>query len=183
MHIERTNYKRSSIDFIQEIPTMKFPYQITNRILLAAGMFLAGAQMVQAKAMEPPPGPAMEHGMPHPGQHGGPMNFENGASPFLHGIELTEAQQDKIFEIRHNQAPQLRERAKAIGKAHKELHALTMSPDYDEAKAKTLIDSLSRASAEMMLMHVRAEHQIYALLTPEQRKQLEEKKNRHPMYP
>jgi periplasmic protein CpxP/Spy len=162
---------------------MKFPCLVTSRILLAASMFLASAHFAQAQAMEPQPGPAMEHGMPHPGQHDGPMNHDNPVPPFLHGIELTEAQQDRIFDIMHSQAPQMRERAKAIGKAHKELHALVMSPNYDDAKARTLIDSLSRASTDMMLQHVRTDHQIYALLTPEQRKQLDERKDRHPMHP
>jgi len=173
---------------------MKFPHFSFNRILLAASVFLAASQMPQpalaqqAQIMEAPSAHGMAPGAPHmPHQdmdmHGGPMDIGGPVPPFLHGIDLTEAQQDKIFDIMHNLAPQMRERMKAAGKARKELHALAMSQDYDDAKAKALVDAVSRASADMMLMHIRTDRQILALLTPEQRKQLDERKNQHPKHP
>jgi Spy/CpxP family protein refolding chaperone len=154
--------------------------------MVAAGMLLAASQC--AHAMDEAPGPDMNHGAPHHGHHmpmgwhGGPMGMRGMGSPvppFLHGIELTEAQQDKVFEIMHNLAPQMREKAKAAHKARKELHELATSQNYDESKAKSLTDTLARTQADMMLMHIRTDRQILALLTAEQRKQIDERKSRH----
>ncbi|HYD81269.1 MAG TPA: Spy/CpxP family protein refolding chaperone [Paucimonas sp.] len=158
-----------------------------GRLLMATGILLSASQAAQA--MEHPPGPRMGHHGGH-GPRGmpGPMGAAGHMPPYLRGIDLTEAQRDKIFDILHSQAPQMRDRAKAVGKARKDLHALAMSSDYDEAKAKSLADALSRATAEMTLMRVRADRQIYALLTPEQRKRIDERKKRaepgaHPARP
>lgn len=106
----------------------------------------------------------------HPMQEGPGMHEKEATPPFLRGIELSEAQQDKIFSIMHQQAPLLREQAKAAHKAHEALRTLAASGQYDEAKARTLADSGARAMAEIALLHARAEQQIRALLTPEQRK-------------
>lgn len=163
---------------------MRIAAFLTRRIVFAAGILLGAAQYAHAADM--PPGPDAMHDEPHAGphirmdMHGGPMDMGAPVPPFLHGIELSEAQQDKIFDILHNLAPQMRERAKAAGKARQELHTLATSQNYDEARAKSLIDTLARTQADMMLMHMRADRQILALLTPEQRQQLDERKNRRP---
>lgn len=96
--------------------------------------------------------------------------------PFLRGLDLSEAQRDKIFSILHAQAPLMREQAKTAHKVHEELRALVTSGDYDDAKAKALAESGARAMSEMALLHARRDHQIYALLTPEQHMQAEKMK-------
>jgi periplasmic protein CpxP/Spy len=126
------------------------------------------------------PGPRCDGG-PGPAHfHDGPGDrFMHGDGPmpgFLHGLELTDAQRDKVFAIGHEQAPQLREKFKAAHKAREELRALVTSPQYDEAKAKALADAEARAMAEIALLKARSDHAIYALLTPEQRKKAEELK-------
>jgi Spy/CpxP family protein refolding chaperone len=165
---------------------MTFATLFSKPAMVAAGILLAASQCVQA--MDVASSPDMNHGAPHHGQHM-PMGWHRGpmgmgamgspVPPFLRGIELTEAQQDKIFEIMHNLAPQMREKAKAAHKARKELHELATSQNYDESKAKSLADTLARSQADMMLMHIRADRQILALLTAEQRKQVDERRNRH----
>lgn len=94
----------------------------------------------------------------------------------LRGLNLTEAQQDKVFEIMHAQAPVMREKAKALRKAEGDLRALTSAPDYSDAKARALADSAAKALAEMTLARAKAERQVFDLLTPEQRKQMAEMK-------
>lgn len=96
----------------------------------------------------------------------GEMNMHH-----LRGLNLSEAQRDKIFEIMHAEAPQMRERGKAIRKAHEELHAIGKSADYSDARAQALADTSAKVMAEMALAHVRMEHKIVELLTPEQRQQ------------
>ncbi len=99
----------------------------------------------------------------------GEMNMHH-----LRGLNLSEAQRDKIFDIMHAEAPQMRERGKAIRKAHEDLHALGTSADYSDARAQALADASAKAMAEMALAHVRMEHKIVEVLTPEQRQQFAE---------
>jgi Spy/CpxP family protein refolding chaperone len=113
----------------------------------------------------------MHHGHHHHGHHGHGMRF-------LHGIKLTDAQRDKIFAIRYAQIPTMREKMKVIHKAHEELRGMATSPQYDEARAKAAVDAAARAKADMTLMRIRSTHEVYALLTPEQRAQVEQMKER-----
>ena len=78
----------------------------------------------------------------------------------------------------HKQAPAARERAKAIQKSRLELRNLSMSAQYDDARAKTLADSIAAATAEMALTRARTGQEIYKLLTPEQRKQADDMRAR-----
>ena len=143
---------------------------------VASGLALAFA----AAAQTPPGGPApqaapmLAHFAPPPG---GPM--ADGVPPFLRGIELTEAQRDKIFALTHAQAPALREQFKTLDKARRELHALAFGA-YDETKARALADAVGRAHAELTFARARTDAQILQLLTPAQRKQLDEHPAGHP---
>ena len=94
-------------------------------------------------------------------------------SPMLRGLSLSEAQRDKVFAIRHKQAPMLREKAKAARGAQDDLLALPLSAQYDSAKAKALADAGARALSELTLLRADEAHQIYMVLTNEQRQQLE----------
>lgn len=96
--------------------------------------------------------------------------------PHLGGLNLSEAQRDKIFEIMHAQVPVLRDKGKVVQKAEADLRALVQSPEYTEAKARLLLDGVARSMAELSLAHIKSERQIYELLTPEQRKQLAARK-------
>lgn len=117
-----------------------------------------------------------------PGPEFGPPGFGFGASPpFLAGLHLTDDQQDKVFAILYAAAPAMRDRSKALRKAHEALRDLNQSPQYDENRVKELADSAAKADSELTVLRVRTEHEILALLTAEQRKQLEER--RHEMGP
>lgn len=96
--------------------------------------------------------------------------------PHLRGLNLTEAQQDKVFEIMHGQTPVMRDKAKALRKAEGDLRALAAAPDYSEAKARTLADAAAKAIAEMTLLRAKTDRQVFEVLTSEQRKQLAEMK-------
>ena len=122
------------------------------------------------RAMEgPPPGPGFGHG------HGTP-----GLPPFLHGIELSEAQQDKVFAATYAQAPLLREQEKIAFKAHAQLRELAASSAYDDAKAGALASTAAQAMATISLQQARLEQQLLAVLTPEQRKQAQQRRDSRP---
>lgn len=121
---------------------------------------------------------APEHG---PGFGPGP-GF-GGRPPFFRGVELSEAQQDKVFTILHAEAPYLREQAKAAGKAREALRALASADKYDDAKAAALAKEAATAEANLALQHVRTQQKLLAVLTPEQRNKQADDKPRHPQRP
>jgi periplasmic protein CpxP/Spy len=117
----------------------------------------------------PPPGP------PHGPRFGGfPGEGWGGPPPFLAGLHLTEDQEDKVFAIVHAAAPALREQEKALREAREALRDLNESPQYDESRVKGLADSAAKADSQLIVLRARTEHEILALLTPEQLKQLQE---------
>jgi len=177
---------------------MKKTKNTLQRLVLAAAI----AMPFVAHADEPAPAPTMQGeagdqggpgdhgspqggppmaGMPHehdgpppPFGHGGP-----GGAPFLFGLDLSEAQQDKIFAIHYQQEPIERDQHKIIEKSHQALHQMMDSGSYDDAKAVALVQAATQAEAALMLAHLRSEQQVLAVLTPEQRKQLDEHKPGH----
>jgi protein CpxP len=118
----------------------------------------------------PPPGPRFG-GFPR-GGWGSPL-------PFLAGLHLTEEQEDKVFAIVHAAAPALREQEKALRKAREALRDLNQSSQYDESRVKGLADTAAKADSQLIVLHARTEHEILALLTPEQLKQLQEHRHQH----
>ncbi len=98
--------------------------------------------------------------------------------PFLHGLKLSEEQRDRIFAIQYEQMPRLRENAKAARKAMEELRSLAFSGKFDDEKAKALAETGARALVETTLLHSRADQQMIALLSAEQRQQMADMKAR-----
>ena len=113
---------------------------------------------------------------------GGPESFGRGpgVAPFLRGLDLSEAQQDRVFAILHEQAPKRRELEKAERKAHDALHAMSDSAQLDGAAARTQAQALGQAIAFQELLHLRTEAQLMAVLTPEQRAELREEPDGRP---
>lgn len=118
-----------------------------------------------------------------PGFGPGPGPGFGGRPPFLRGVVLTEAQQDKVFAILHGEAPYLREQANASAKAHEALRALASADKFDDAKAAALAKEAATADANIALQHVRTQQKLLAVLVPEQRKQQAEEKPRRPQRP
>ena len=148
--------------------------------LLAAGSITLALPMA-AHARPEPGGEGCHHGpmSMERGGHGAESGMFGGHGPrFLRGLDLTEAQQDKVFDLMHAQAPAARAKFKELREARSNLEALVRSPAYDEARVRSLTDKAAAAMADLARMHARTEHQIYQLLTPEQRQALEERKDR-----
>ncbi|MDL2357691.1 MAG: periplasmic heavy metal sensor [Pseudomonadota bacterium] len=120
--------------------------------LFGCACIVSTAAMSAEPERAPPPGHMM-------GEHG------------PRGMQLDEAQQDKVFAIVHAQEPQLREQAKAARHAHEALHAMAATGQFDEAKAAALAQALGKAEATLALLRARTDAQVNALLRPEQRRQ------------
>ena len=115
-----------------------------------------------------PPGPPMVPGF---GQFG-PDPDEGRPPPYLMDMALTEGQQDKVFAILHAAAPLLREQAKAERKARDALRELTQSAQYDDGNATLLAQAQAKAESQLWLVRTRVDHDVYLLLTTEQRAQI-----------
>jgi Spy/CpxP family protein refolding chaperone len=81
---------------------------------------------------------------------------------------LNEDQQDKAFAIMHAAAPALRDQAKAARKARESLRDLVQSAQFNETAAASLALAEGKAEGQLSLLRTRMEHDLYALLTPDQ---------------
>lgn len=143
---------------------MKF---LPRRALALLGcVFIVSSAAMSAEPDHPPPPGQMMRGHGPEGRGPGPM--------FLHGVVLDEAQQDKVFAIVHAQEPQMREQGKAARHSHEALRAMATSGQFDDAKASALAQAGAKAMAAIALQQARTDAQIYALLSPEQRRQASE---------
>ena len=110
----------------------------------------------------------MEHARGGPG---GPGDF---AEHGFKRLNLSEAQKDQIFTIRHNQEPLLRDQGKQRRQAFEDLRALSDAPSYDDAKAQQVAERLASLEKASILERTRTQAKILAVLTPEQRQQLQQ---------
>jgi periplasmic protein CpxP/Spy len=104
---------------------------------------------------------------------------EDHPPPYLMGIKLTDEQEDKVFSILHAAAPEFREHVKAARKAREALHDLGQSSAYDANKAVVLAQSEASAESQLSLLHARTDHDIFLVLTQEQRAQIADKRRQH----
>jgi periplasmic protein CpxP/Spy len=145
------------------------------KLTLAVGLLGLGLPLLlQAQPLlQDPPAPGIE-------RHMGPPMPDNktapGLPPYLRGVNLSEAQEDQIFALMHDQIPTLREQQKQRHHAMEELDALSRASTFDERKAQQLAEKLSEIEKQLVLSRVRNDFKINGILTAEQRKQIEDTK-------
>ena len=103
------------------------------------------------------------------------MGGQHGLAMGLHRLNLSDEQHDKVFELMQSQMRQRHEAMRASRKAHEALRKLASEPGFDAARAKALADELGQLEGQQLLRQAQAESQLRALLTPEQRKALDER--------
>lgn len=163
---------------------MKTKSRIASALLLAGGLSVAAVPFVHA---EPGYDPGFERGKGKHcmmergghGHHGHRGEFGHGRDGgFFKGLDLTEAQQDKLFDIRHALAPAKREYHKEARKLREQQRELVQSADYSTSKMKQLVEQETKLTAEHRLRMADAKHKMFAVLTEEQRKQLAERQQK-----
>jgi Spy/CpxP family protein refolding chaperone len=138
----------------------------------------AGQETHQGHGMHRGTHHGMHHGMHH-GKHARDEGHGMGEGMhLLRGLKLSAAQRDQVFELMHKQAPAMREQAKAIRAASEELRSLSLSGQFDEGRAKALSDALGAAMTERSLARARTGNAVFQLLTPEQQRQLAQRRAR-----
>ena len=144
-------------------------------LTLVAIPFVSHAESMDKPPCGHPPAMSFDAGKFPEGQP--PMH---GLPPYLAGLDLTDAQQDKIFALTYPLLPQMREHGKQRHQLMEALRQLSNAEPFDEAKAKQIADKLASLEKEAMYKRAQIDSQIFALLTTEQRKQLSERKlHRH----
>lgn len=104
--------------------------------------------------------------------------MRGGGMGMLRGLDLSEAQRDQVFKIFHDQAPAMRERMKATRAAHEELRKATAAATFDSARVRQLADAVGKAHAEAAYARAENMSRVLAVLTPEQRAKLEQRRGR-----
>jgi Spy/CpxP family protein refolding chaperone len=142
-------------------------------LLLASGLVLCAASSTVAQPMGHDPALMPSHAA-------GVAPFHPGPPDVLPELDLSEAQQDQVFRMFHEQAPATRERMKAARRAREELVKLSAAPSFDRERARALADAEAKAVADLSLMRAESMSRIRAILTPEQRARLDERRARPP---
>lgn len=147
--------------------------RVFSTVVLAGSLMLALPLASQAR-------PAADHGghYGHHFTHGKHHGKYRAHAGFMRGLDLSEAQRDQIFKLRHEAAPTLREKGKAVRAARAELRQLGKAAEFDDSKAQALTQQVANAEAAFMLERLRLQQQVYAVLTPEQRAKAAEARER-----
>jgi Spy/CpxP family protein refolding chaperone len=122
--------------------------------------------------------PLVSHSEHQPPMQFGEKQFPERMAPLqglptqIFELDLSEMQQDKIFALIHPQIPQIWEREKQRHQLINELRKLSDAEIFDEAKAKQSSEKLAELEKDAVFNRAKIDSQIFAILTPEQRKQL-----------
>ena len=178
---------------------MKATKHLITSLFLAGGLALAAtpalhAEPAQARAhMQmsgdakpscPMAGQWKHHGGKHHSgkRHGGQqhgMMGSHGMQPhFLRGLDLTEAQRDKVFDILYPLVPEQRAHFKAVRDLKKQQHDLVLSKDFDAGKLKKLVEAENKAKTDFRVKMATAHNKVYQQLTDEQKAKIAERKAR-----
>src|SRR5258705_593254 len=131
------------------------------RVSIASVMALALAGAALAQPAERPAPMSTHPG--HRGMHGDRLRH----------LGLTEAQRDQIFKVRQDQAPELRERMKAVCRAHEDLRQSAKATPFDRDRARQLADAEAKAVAQIAFMRTETASRVRAVLTDAQRAKLD----------
>lgn len=174
---------------------MNVSKRLITSLVLAGGLAIAAPALTLAEpgmGMGPGKGMSMGKQCPlagtshygkqgHCGKqgHGGMMGGHDLQPRFLRGLDLTEAQQDQVFDILYPLIPAQRSHHKAARDLRQQQKALTLSPDFDAGKLKKLLDAEAKSHSEHKLKLATAHNKIYQLLTDEQKAQVAERRQKY----
>jgi len=115
-------------------------------------------------------GPLAAEAQPMPGE------MERGGHPMmrLRALGLSEAQQDQVFKLFHEQAPAMHEQMKQVRRSREELRKLSMAERFDEGRARQLADAQAKALATLAVMRAQTMSRVREILTPEQRARMDQ---------
>ena len=99
------------------------------------------------------------------------QGHRDGVPPSLAALKLTSEQRERISALRRQDADLMDEKFKHVRDTRAQLDEMEMRGEYDEVKVRMLTEEGARVMAEMAQIRARQQHQMMAILTPEQRQQ------------
>ncbi|KTD51102.1 Spy/CpxP family protein refolding chaperone [Legionella quateirensis] len=103
----------------------------------------------------------------------------NDSNKISQNLNLTPDQKAKIKAIRVQAKTQLKSNYKQLKLIRALINDLIKAEKIDEAKLDTLINQRSKIKGALLKSHILMRHQIYTLLTAQQKQQYQEIKNKH----
>ena len=94
-----------------------------------------------------------------------------GPPSWLEQLDLSEAQQNQVFQIYYQLTPVIRERILAARRAHEELEDLAIAVSLDSDRGREAFEAEAQALADVAEIRMHAMRSVYELLTVEQRAQ------------
>ena len=116
--------------------------------------------------------PLYGNGMPHPSGHPG-IEFGVQLPPYLHGIDLTENQQNRIKDLIQKNKDAMKDMEKVGIEYHLYTQKQVFSKDYSDEKVTGMIKSFSVQQKKIEINMAKQNHAIFELLTPEQQQQVQ----------
>lgn len=114
---------------------------------------------------------------PHDGGKPPMHRFEEGRGewhlpPYLHHLDLSEKQEADIKSLLKTKFSDSGSRFEEDRAVRAELHALSFSTDYDEEKAKALLEKSTAIHRQLALEKSKLDNAIFLLLTASQQEKL-----------
>ena len=158
---------------------MKVSQRFVRAAVLAGGLVLAGVGISYAAGDEGN-GQWQHHGFCQRPE-GGPMGGHGMFMGHMHfpGIHLTDKQKDQLFQLMHDSEPGFYQKLKALRQSRESLHQAAGFANYNPAQVRQLAEAEAKQKAELEVMHIELRHKMFALLTPEQQKQVQEHEKHH----
>src|SRR5690606_4928274 len=91
----------------------------------------------------------------------------------LRALNLTDAQKDQIFALRHDAAPELHKLMQEARTQERALAEMVRSGKFEATAAQDIAKNLSDARAKALVLRTKLQADTVALLTPEQRAKAE----------
>jgi protein CpxP len=143
---------------------------LVSAALITASLFAAGTAMS---------GEGERCDSRHHGKIGAHGDMHHGFHQKLKELNLTSEQQARVKEIMDKQKPQREAHMKAMQESRQALREATRSDAYDSAKVREIANKQAALHANMTVLRTETMHQIYSLLTPEQKQKWDAKRARH----
>ena len=115
----------------------------------------------------------------HKAEFRGGEDRMQGRGGFPRGLErlnLSEEQKQKIQAILEANRPQQAANSTTRTQRMEQRDELVQAGQFDEAKARQMINERNQRHVEMELQHLKTQHAIFQVLTPEQQKQWQEQR-------
>lgn len=133
--------------------------------LLTSALALAIPATVYAQ-----PGADSPADAPHCAHHG--MHKQHGMPPFFKDLNLTDDQKAQIRTRMQAEKSAMREQWKERHALMQEMHAVSHAESFDSNKADQLANQLASLEKQQILARAQKSHDIFMILTPEQREKM-----------